>query len=206
MVNIKRIIFFIGLLYFNCTLSSQPKIEIGNRKDKNQNFNILEAKTDIQVLIRQVLIWSDTCRAFDLYPAISDEHDSMYIGFDMNIVNKNMTILSQTGFFSLSFIENYNRIIKTLDKKIRNKKIDWMVGDLPTFNFNMSYIDVNPWCLCQGFLIEQFDGIEIINLNSSVGELKFKWTKDSEWINFKFNVVNEDTKWKISYMEGFDFE
>jgi hypothetical protein len=196
----------IGLVFLGCNPSSQKPIDTKSQTASPQIVDIQKEKNEIQVLIRQVLIWSDTCKTFELYPAISDEHDSLYIGFDMNKVNGNITILRQTGFFSKGFIEKYNQIIRTLDKKLRNKEIEWLVGDMQTFNFNMSYIDVNPWCLCQGFSISQFDDIEIVNLNNSVGDLKFKWTQGSDWIDFKFSVVKEDNRWKISYMEGFDFK
>jgi hypothetical protein len=197
---------FIGLVFYVVNRSNQNIFDTKSQTASQQIVDIQKEKKEIQTLIRQVLIWSDTCRSFDLYPAISDDKDSLYIGFDMDKVNDNLKILKQTGFFSNNFIQNYNQIIRILDKKIRNKEIEWLVGELQDFNFNMSYIDVDPWCLCQGFSIEQFDDIEVINLNSSCGDLKWKWTKDSDWINFKFSVVKEDNKWKISYMEGFDFK
>lgn len=203
MNNIKIAIILVGLFCFNCNQSGQTKDKTGTQSD---NIDIQKEKSEIQILIRQVLIWSDTCRTFDLYPAISDKISNSYIGFDMKKVKDNMTILKQTGFFSKRFIENYNEILKTLDKKLRNKSIEWMVGDLQTFNYNMSYIDVNPWCLCQGFSISEFDDIEVKYLNSTSGDFKFKWTKDSDWIDFKFCTVKENNKWKISYMEGFDFK
>ena len=110
--------------------------------------------------------------------------------------------LRQTGFFASEFIENYDQIIGTLDRKIRNKEFDeWLVGDLPTFNF---VNDISPWCLCQGFTPEDFGDIEILKINSISGEMVWKWKRGSSWNDFKFRVTREDNKWKISYMEGFD--
>jgi hypothetical protein len=169
-------------------------------------INVPAAKNDIQMLIRNVLVWSDTCQTFDLLPLISDENDQHYIGINNNRVRENLSILSQTGFFSKSFIENYRQIVETFNKKLLNNEMSWDVGDMPPVNFNMSYIDLNPWCLCQGFTESQFGEIEVLNLNIREGSLKFNWVQNSDWINFKFNVVWEDNKWKISYLEGFDFK
>jgi hypothetical protein len=181
------ILLLLGSFFCSCNRVDTPK-----------------AKNEIQVLIRNVLIWSDTCQAFDLLPVISNENDNHYLGFNIKKVSENLAILAQTGFFSKNFIDNYLQIVETFDKKIRNEETIWDVGDMPSFNFNMSYIDLNPWCLCQGFSVSQFGEIEVLNLNQMEGNLKFKWIQNSDWIDFKFSVIREDNKWKISYMEGFD--
>ena len=124
----------------------------------------------------------------------------------MEKLKTNLEKLRETGFFATEFIENYNQILITLDRKLRNKEFEfesWFVGDLPIFKFANGS---NPWCFCQGYSESQLNGIEIIKLNDKSGELKCKWTEGSSWIDFKFNVVKEDNKWKISYMQGFDFE
>ena len=165
---------------------------------------ILKSKNEIQNLIRQVLIWSESKESIELLPAIKDRKDSAYVGFEMNKLKINLDKLAQTGFFATEFIENYCQIIRTIDKKIRNKELEaWLVGDLPPFNFVNG---INPWCQCQGFSQNDFDKVEIIKLDNKSGELKWIWKAGLSWTNFYFRVVKDDNKWKITYMEGFDFK
>lgn len=174
---------------------------------KSENSIATETdKEKIENLLIQVLKWSDSKESIQLLPILTDSKDSIIIGFDMDELNTNLEKLRETGFFATEFIENYNQIVLTLDWKLRNKEFkyeSWLVGDLPIFKFANGW---NPWCCCQGFSESQLEGVEIIELNDKSGELKWKWTEGSSWINFRSNVVKEDNKWKISYMQGFDFE
>lgn len=117
---------------------------------------------------------------------------------------KNLEKLEATGFFSDEFITNYDQIILTLDKKLRNKELDqWRVGDLPPFKFAN---DVDPWCMCQGYSSQQFDRIELIALDSMSGSFYWKWKKGNDWLDFEFRVVREQGRWKIAYMQGFEYQ
>jgi hypothetical protein len=197
------ITLILGLTFYSCS-HHKPKTDKSEKQTEElEATEVSKNREEIQRLIRQVLIWSDSKGTIDLLPALSDSKGSVYIGFDLDKLKINLDKLRQTGFFTTEFIENYNQIIQTLDKKLRNKEFkDWLVGDLPTFNF---VNDINPWCLCQGFSPEDFDDVEIIKINSISGELKWKWKKGSSWNDFIFRVKKEDNKWEISYMEGFDF-
>jgi hypothetical protein len=96
----------------------------------------------------------------------------------------------------------------TLDRKLRNKEYEeWLVGDLPTFIFANDY---SPWWNGQErFSIEQ-SLIEQINLDK--GEFYFvcgdKGGGCDGLVKYKmrFRVTYEESKWKISYLEGFDFK
>jgi hypothetical protein len=172
-------------------------------------------KQEIQSLIRKTLNWSESKNSFDLLPALTDGKDSTCIGFDLEKLKVNLEILKATNFFSAAFIDNYNQIILTLNKKIKNKEFEkWSVDELPTFSFAN---DVDPWSLCQDVPYDKPNPwdlveVEIINLNSQKGELYWKWGKPElngspDWKDFKykFNVEKENSQWKISYMQGFDF-
>jgi hypothetical protein len=159
--------------------------------------------------MRQMLKWADSKNSIDLLPITSK--DSICIGFDFDQLNQNLEKLRKTGFFSVEFIDNYNQIIQTLDKKIKNKEFGkWDIRELPSFNFDN---DVSPWCLCQDNLSWDNIDVEIIKLSNDRGELKWNWGKldstvDSSWKQFSypFRVVKEDNKWKISYLQGFDYK
>jgi hypothetical protein len=124
--------------------------------------------------------------------------------------------LRKTDFFSNEFIENYNQEILALDRELRKKEFKkWTEGDWPKIIFSN---DFNPWCLCQDvpyYTPNPWEAIEIekIALNDSIGEFNWKWgnistDSDPTWRDFKykFKVVKENEKWKISYMQGFNFK
>jgi hypothetical protein len=102
-----------------------------------------------------------------------------------------------------------------LDEKTKKGEFDkWSLGELPPYNFAS---DANPWCNCQDVPYDtpnsfgQID-VYIIALSKTSGELYWKWGKLSrdvhqDWRNFsyKFRVKRENGKWKISYLQEFDF-
>lgn len=174
----------------------------GNPKDKQE----------IRDLIRNVLTWADSKNSIVLLPALTDSKDSVVVGFDPEKLKANLEILKATNFFSSGFIENYNQIILALDSGIRNHKYDkWPAGELPTFSFAN---DVDPWCDCQDNWSWSLVEVKVIKLNNENGELRWTWGKSEldksvdSWKDFayKFKVEKENGKWKISYMQGFDFK
>ena len=204
MKYIKLTVFVIGLLLFGCY------------QTKSKTTSVTEDKEQIQNLIRQVLKWSNSKESIDLLPVLADSKDSFYIGFDLDKHKANIDKLRETNFFTTEFIENYNQIILTLDRKLRGNDYEkWLVGELPTFNFAN---DVNPWCLCQDVPYDKpgpwdLVEVEVIDLNSEKGELNWKWGKTElneapGWKEFtyRFKVTKENGKWKIAYLQGFDFK
>lgn len=168
-------------------------------------------KEQIQNLIRQVLNWSDSKNSIDLLPVLADSKDSSYIGFDLDQHKQNLDKLRKTNLFASEFIENYNQIILTLDKGLREGNYDqWLVGDLPTFNFSN---DDSPWCNCQDNDDWSKVEVRVIKLTNNKGELEWTWgylnaDTHSNWkkFSYKFRVVKENNKWKIAYLTGFDFK
>ena len=167
------------------------------------------AELEIQDLMRQTLNWANSKDVIRILPILTDSRDSIYIGFDLNKHESNLNILRATGFFANEFIENYNQIILTLDKKLRNHEyVEWLVGDLPTFRFANG---INVWCNCQDVPYDEpnpWDNIEvtIINLNNDNAEAIWKYGGIYSDIKYNFRVVKENGKWKIAYLEEFDFE
>lgn len=193
----------------SCNQSNQKTVP-AETKNLITSQNTKDIK-EIHNLIKEVLKWADSKNSIDLLPAITDSKDSIYIGFDLEKHEQNLNKLKATNFFAKEFIENYNQIILTLDKGLRNGGYEqWLVGDLPTFIFAN---DVNPWCNCQDNF--DWDKVEInaISLDDKKGEFNWYWGHlnpniDSDWKEFKYNfrVTKEDNKWKIAYMEGFEFK
>jgi len=217
--TMRHILFFIliiGFIFVGCNQNRQNvaiEEEQNNITTSKESEEIKIDEEEIRDLIRNALKWFDLY-LIDYTPAITDEKDSIVIGFDMKKINKNISELKKTGFFATEFIENYNLIILTLDKKIKNKEIEWLFGDFPPFNFDCN---LSPWLEGQDTydeVINFWDNIEIqiIRLNNKNGELEYhyNWRKleSSAWKGdgYKIRVTKENNKWKISYMEGFDFE
>jgi len=232
--TMRYILFFIliiGFVFVGCNQNRQTvaieEKQIDITKDE-ENEEIKTDEEEIQSLIRSALKWFDLYlinftpaiankkdSTYDEFAMLEESNDSIYVGFNMKEHKSNLEKLKKTNFFATEFIENYNQIIQTLDKKMRNKEFrDWEFGTVfSPFEFAHNH---SPWCLCQEkpYVIDLWDvDIEIIRLNDERGELKYKWGKsvlDTEpyWKDFryKFRVTKENNKWKISYMEGFDFE
>jgi hypothetical protein len=125
-------------------------------------------------------------------------------------LRKNLNALEETNLFAQEFIENYNQIILALNRKLTANEFEygpWLVGDVPPFNFAS---DVNPWCLCQD-TPAPWDQVEVNHLEGQTYEWKWGGLKEEthpSWKEFryKFKVTTENSKWVISYLEGFDIE
>lgn len=207
MKHIKLTTLIFGLLLFGCNQADTKTTSVIVEKTSTS----ADDKKQIHNLIREVLNWADSKNSIALLPVLSDNKDSVYIGFDLDKHKQNLDKLKQTNFFAIEFIENYNQIILTLDKGLRNGNYDqWLVGDLPTFIFSN---DHRPWCNCQDFDDWNKVEIRIIELTDNEGELEWTWGNlsadtHSSWKEFayKFRVVEENGKWKIAYLTGFDFK
>ncbi|MDP4209606.1 MAG: hypothetical protein Q8928_12405 [Bacteroidota bacterium] len=206
-MNYLQILLLILVLIFSgCTQNSQSTLKADNQTDNTKSND----KEEILKLIKQVIIWGDSKESIGLLPVLTDSKDSVYIGFDMIELKSNLDKLKETNYFATEFIENYRQIIVTLDKKLRNGEYEkWFVGDLPTFIFANDY---SPWWNGQeSFPIEK-GMVELINLDKDKGEFDFACGDKGhgcdglENYKMRFRVVKEDNKWKISYLEGFNFK
>lgn len=211
-------LLILGLTLLGCSQTNHTIAITEKQKENLKSPESYQSKDEeeIQNLIRAVLNWSDSNSKIDLLPVLTDSKDSTCIGFDFNKHNSNLAELKSTNLFADEFIQNYNQIILTLDRKIKNKEFDkWNTYELPTFSFAS---DANPWCLCQDVPYDNpnpWDLVEtdIINLQNDKGELVWRWGKlelnsDPGWKEFayRFRVEKVNNKWKIAYLQGFDFK
>jgi len=168
-------------------------------------------KQEITKLVRQMLNWKESQGQFDLTPTERSNTDSIYAGLDLNKHAQNLSILKESGLCAQEFINNYDRLIRTIDKKIRTKQYpDWQIGDLPVFRFAN---DISPWCDCQDVPYDNpnpWDLVEITfkELSNDKATLTWTWGR-SQWSkDFAYTVktVKENGKWKIAYLQGFDLD
>ncbi len=164
----------------------------------------IDDKTQIKNLVIQVLKWHDKNGTFNGFEPIFNPNDSLAIGMDLNVLQKELDKFASTNLFDKEFIENYDKIVKTIDKKIKNKEIELWDGDMPP------YAGADPWCNCQDIPYDNpWDKIDVkfISIDKDNAVLTWTWG-DSDWSkDFEYKVKAKKTEgiWKISYLQGFDF-
>lgn len=186
-------------------LSSIDKVGIVTDSCDSQQISSAD-KLEMVKIIRSVVDFDlNNTIDIDLLPAIADEKDSIYIGFDFQKLEITAQQLRNTGFFSETFIDNYKRIITDLDKRLRNNELGvWDMRDMPPFGFAAGY---GPFCNCQ-------DDYTIDSISFKIGNyenVEAEWFP--KWPDFEGNIQSYGTCkfekeggcWKISYLSGFDY-
>ncbi len=208
MKHFKLTTFILGFLLFGCNQADAKTTSLTVEK----SVNITDDKEEIKNLVRQVYKWHEAKKPSN-NDMVTDSKDSIYLGFNLDQLKLDIIELKATNLFADEFIDNYNKIYLTIDKKLKNKELEWLVGELPPFGNG-----ANPWCNCQDVPYDKpnpWDLIEVetINLQSDRGELNWKWGKTElngaiGWKEFtyRFRVVKENGKWRIAYLEGFNFD
>ncbi|SHL10701.1 DUF3828 domain-containing protein [Flavobacterium chilense] len=159
-------------------------------------------KQQLETLIRKTYEWIETKNLVSDFDPLENKKGTQYVGVNLKAHNKKLSELKNSNFFSQQFLDNYNKIALAIDTNLKNKKMEWLVGDLPPFGN-----DSNPWCNCQDYPDDYWKTLTINNLKIDKNEAIFNWSwslKD----NFKYKVkaVKENGIWKIAYLEGFDFK
>jgi hypothetical protein len=191
--KMKTLIF--GFLLLSCNQADTKTTEV----TKEKASTLADDKEQIQNLIKQVYKWHEAQKPSN-NDMITDSKDSIYIGFNLDQIELDIEELKTTGFFSTEFIDNYYKIFTTLDQKLRNKEIEWLVGDLPPFGDN-----VNPWCKCQDNPDNYWQTMTIDKIAFESNAATFTWTWGNNF-QYKAKAIKLNDNWKISYLEGFDFD
>ncbi len=211
MNQFKSILFIFGLILFACNETKnqekpEPEVTIPDL------YTSLNELAEIEHLIRDVYTWYDNKNLTSI-GMISDLRDSMYVGYNLLELDLATKDLVESDFFTNEFIENYATIHLAVDKKLKKKEIEWLVGDFPNFGG-----DAEPWCNCQDApfdLPNPWSKIEIetLYLADKKGDFYWKWgglkaNTAPDWYSFKyhFRVEKIGGKWKISYLEGLNLE
>jgi hypothetical protein len=195
MKYIKLTTLIFGLLLFSCNQADTKTTSVTEEKASTS----VDEKEQIQNLIRQVYKWHESRKPSN-NDMITDSKGSIYIGFNLDQLKLDIEELKTTNFFSTEFIDNYYKIFTTLDKKIRNKEIEWLVGDLPPFGDN-----VNPWCNCQDNPDKYWQTMTIDKITFESNVANFTWTWGDNF-QYKAKAIKLNDNWKISYLEGFNFD
>lgn len=128
--------------------------------------------------------------------------DTTYISLENEAILETMRIIDESGYFSQTFIYNYENLVQELDRKMLNKEIQYFQGYYPPYGNG-----ANPWCNCQDIIDDYYNYIEIKNLNVIGDSASFEWTLDQPYYeDFVYEMKAEkiEDEWRISYLQEFD--
>lgn len=170
---------------------SENKTEISDKKNDS---------LELQKLVRDLYKWSETKNSNPDFDVLQKEKtDTIYANLDLNSHKQRLKELKETNLFSNQFLDNYNKIAVTIDEKMRNKSLVYYIGELPPFGN-----DANPWCNCQDNPDNYWETLTIKKLNIKGNQADFVWNWGDDF-EYKTKAIKENNVWKISYLEGFDF-
>ena len=149
-------------------------------------------------LLRSMYEWYETkgikSMDFDVY-----SKDSLYAGIDSIALRNRLTELQHTDFFSQDFLNNYKKIAQEIDNQLKHGTMKFYKGDLPPYGS-----EANPWCNCQDNPDNYWKIIETKNIKINGNSASLSWTWGGNFL-YRVKLKREHTAWKISYLEGFDF-
>lgn len=206
--------FFLGMLLLS-SCNEEKKTEQTEKTEsdfpKTNDEPGSPDQQQITILVRDMLRWNDSDKQMDLLPAVVNEGDTIYTGFDMIQLSKNVKVIKDTGYFTDGFVKNYESIILNLDIRLRNNQYEkWSTGELPPFTFAN---DFDPFCSCQD-IPEDWNTVQtkVIKLEKDKGELFFMFGSSSDFEGktpedyaTRFKVIKENGIWKIDYIDTFNY-
>jgi len=195
MKHIKLTTLIFGLLLFGC---NQTNNKTTSSTDQTSAI-VSDDKEKLQQLIRRLYEWHETKSSHNDFDPVADNQDIIYVGLDLKQQEQRQIELKQTDFFADQFIDNYNKIALTIDNDLKSKKLEWQVGNLPPFGN-----DANPWCNCQDNPDNYWQTMTINKIELDKNAATFTWTWGDNF-EYKVYAVKQNNNWKISYLQGFDF-
>lgn len=199
MKNALAFLILSSLIFQSC----EKKIDKNSNSISENKTEILNPKNDsleLQKLVRDLYKWNETKNSNPDFDVLQKEKtDTIYANLDLDAHKQRLNELKETNFFDKEFLDNYDKIGVTIDEKMRNKSLVYYIGELPSFGN-----DANPWCNCQDNPDNYWKILTIKKLNIKDNQADFVWTWGDDF-EYKTKAVKENNVWKISYLEGFDF-
>lgn len=161
-------------------------------------------KAAIGSLVRNMYIWNEK-RDYkhEFEPVVKD---SYVVGYNLDSHKLYLKELRDSGFFAEEFIANIDKIFKEQNQLLNSGKLKWSDGEMGPFQG-----DVNSWCSCQDEPAEDaYNKITLHYEDLSSTTAKFYWNWEGfgdNWTAEHYNMrtVKEGGKWKIAYMQGWDY-
>lgn len=205
----KSTVLIFGFLLFVCNKAQSQNN--GETVEASANVNSIKGK--IENLIRQVYTWHEDQNHAEYITLTKDSSDSYFVGLNLDDVEYNLDQMRKSNLFTEEFMENYNAIYQEINTKLQNNQLTWIVGTQAPFGSGG-----DPWCNCQDVPYDEpnpWSQIEVVEIDlvDDFGELYWKWgglepDAGSGWNDFtyRFRVKRENGKWKIAYLDGFNFD
>jgi hypothetical protein len=180
-----------------------------NTKSTNQTVKVETAdiskvvepdSVEILTLVRNMYKWYETkSTKGEFFGQLRNPKDTVYSGIDWKANANRIKEFVSTNFFANEFLDNYQRIARYIDSELRQKQVQWIVGDMSPFDS-----DVNEWCNCQDYPDNYWSKITITDLVIVRETASFRWTWGDK-IYYSVRAKKEQGAWKIAWLEGFDF-
>ena len=167
---------------------------------KQNQLSSTNDTAELEKLTTELYKWYETKSSEVDFEALQkEETDTIYTRIDLVRHKQRLNELKETNFFADQFIQNYNKIALTLDEKMMNKSLIYYVGELPPYGN-----DANPWCNCQDNPENYWEKISLKNVVINNNTATYNWTWGDNF-EYKVKAIKENGIWKISYLQGFDF-
>jgi hypothetical protein len=167
-------------------------------------INIADDKIAIDNLVKDMYVWNEKRHQDKDFETVVK--DSMVVGYNMENHKRFLKELRTSGFFAEEFITNIDKIAQEQHKLLSSGKIKWSDGDLGPFDG-----DVNAWCGCQDEpAANAYRKITLHFEKIDNNAATFYWNWEgfgADWAAEHYNMraVKENGKWKIAYMQGWDY-
>lgn len=205
-LHLNYLIIGIALLNFIACGHKSDTI-IKQEQNLNDSLSDILAKKEsdadsiiLKNLIIKLLNWSETDETPDFDVFVNSEEDSIYTGIHWATHKKRLNQLEKTGFFTESFLQNYQNIAEFLDKELKQNSEKYYAGEIPPYSN-----DANIWCNCQDYPEDWEKNIIIVHLNMDTNTANFQWSWDNENY-YSVKAEKDNCLWKISYLEHFDIK
>jgi hypothetical protein len=150
-------------------------------------------------LLKAVYQWHDKNQSRADFQVVVK--DSFQTGLNYDSFRIALAALTQTNYFSSSFIENYKGLADYVNNKLANAHPKYLN------EINFSFQDADPWTGFQEEAPDYWDRFKITDYKSVPDSASLNWTiSDSATTSDKYGVrfEKENGQWKVSYLQGFD--
>ncbi|MDA6069979.1 hypothetical protein NJT12_10160 [Flavobacterium sp. AC] len=190
------------LSLFCISLVSFKPMDVKPLKKINASIYFLSDKQQLESLLRKTYEWIETKSSKMDFDVVENKKGDKYIGLNLKAHTKRLEELKKTNFFAQEFLDNYNKIGLKIGDNLKTNKMEYLVGDLPPYGN-----DANMWCDCQDSPDEYWKTmkISIVKIDNNKATLNWTWTEWKDKSKYNVKAIKENGIWKISYLEGFDY-
>jgi hypothetical protein len=190
-----RNFLFLAVITFWVSCCSCNNTKSGDNKSSDRATD----STEIVKLLHTAYKWHGT-EGKDIIDFAVIVKDSFQVGIDTVKVNHILYTLKRTNYFSAEFLQNYQKISRQVDYKLKHDSVKY-------YNeINFSFQDADPWTFFQDDFGNYWDSLKIsgIAINADTASLEWQLRNQNDTDKYMVKFKRESNVWKISYLQGFD--